>query len=295
MSNNLLEDHHRRPTSIGGTDDPANISFRVSVGKHVAWHLLFKNYAPPEIAKIINTIWLDPDYIIEVVDAESADKPQQPSSYFVPFLAKTRERKRRRQESRHHRRPKSLGGSGNSWNISVVEQEEHAAWHILFSNKTPEEIVAEINAVWLDRAFKFVLRAKIAYRAKSLGEESFKGGAFIYPCPICGEHYQSQRGVKRCKRRGFIAPRYGKGERVRVSIPKKAPEEGVIIGWHREDSANPHTYEFYMVKLDSGAVEGVFAYNMQVFARGKWVKRSQVTKKSRQKRDRCVKKRGFKY
>lgn len=294
MGSELLKDHHRRPTSIGGTDDPVNIS-RVSIGKHVAWHLLFKNNVPLEIAKIINTIWLDPDYTIVVANTESVEKPRQENSYSIYFLEKTREHRRLKQESRHHRRPKSLGGGGHSWNISMVEQKEHAAWHILFSNMTPEEIVAEINAVWLDRAFNFALRAKIADTAKSVGEGSFKNGAFIYPCRICGEHYQSERGAKRCKRRGFIAPRYSNGERVRVSIPKKRPEEGVIIDWHREDSANPHTYEFYMVRLDGGEVEGVFAYNMQIFARGKWVKRSQVTKKSKQRRDRALRKRGFKY
>ncbi|MEK7647195.1 MAG: hypothetical protein AAB378_02350 [Patescibacteria group bacterium] len=258
--------------------------------------MLFKNYIPSEIAKIINTIWLDPDYMIVVVNVESAEQPRQKNSYFVPFLEKARERRKRKQESRHHRRPKSLGGGGHSWNISVVEQEEHAAWHILFSNMTPEEIVAEINAVWLDRAFNFASRAKIAGAAGVVnGGAVLKGNTFIYRCFVCGEHHQSDKKAKRCKKRGFIAPRYAKGERVRVSIPKKKPEEGVIVDWHREDSANPHTYEFYMVKLDSGAVEGVFAYNMQIFTRGKWVKRSQVTKKSKQKRDRVLRKRGFKY
>ena len=53
--------HHRKPRSKGGKDCNRNISI-VPSNKHEAWHLLFSNKEPHEIAKIINEVWLDPDY-----------------------------------------------------------------------------------------------------------------------------------------------------------------------------------------------------------------------------------------
>lgn len=58
--------HHRKPTSIGGNDDPSNISF-VPDNKHKAWHTLFANYNPDKIKSLINKVWLDPDYKFFVV------------------------------------------------------------------------------------------------------------------------------------------------------------------------------------------------------------------------------------
>lgn len=59
-------------------------------------------------------------------------------------------------ESRHHRRPISLQGSNDESNISIVQQKLHDAWHILFSNHTPETIAAIINEKWLDPRYRFV-------------------------------------------------------------------------------------------------------------------------------------------
>lgn len=53
--------HHRKPRSKGGKDYDSNISI-VPSNKHEAWHLLFSNKDPIEIAQIINQVWLDKDY-----------------------------------------------------------------------------------------------------------------------------------------------------------------------------------------------------------------------------------------
>ena len=53
--------HHRKPRSIGGTSDPRNL-VRISEKKHAAWHLLFRNLEPDEIAYQINRFYLDPDF-----------------------------------------------------------------------------------------------------------------------------------------------------------------------------------------------------------------------------------------
>lgn len=57
--------------------------------------------------------------------------------------------------TRHHRKPKKLGGNSNTANISLVSEEKHRAWHILFGHKTPHEIADEINKVWLDPHYWF--------------------------------------------------------------------------------------------------------------------------------------------
>lgn len=58
--------HHRKPRSIGGTDDPENISI-VPRNKHEAWHLLFSNFEPELIVEIINKFWIDPEYALTAV------------------------------------------------------------------------------------------------------------------------------------------------------------------------------------------------------------------------------------
>ena len=63
-----LDLHHRKPRSLfarGDTrvNDPRNLSM-VPRHKHEAWHLLFANYEPDVIAKIINESWLDADFYL---------------------------------------------------------------------------------------------------------------------------------------------------------------------------------------------------------------------------------------
>lgn len=52
--------------------------------------------------------------------------------------------------TRHHRLPKSKGGTDLPANISMVTATKHQAWHTLFDNKSVEEIVELLNDVWID-------------------------------------------------------------------------------------------------------------------------------------------------
>jgi len=61
---------------------------------------------------------------------------------------------------RHHRKPRSIGGSGQSRNISMVPQYKHVAWHQLFCNYTAEQIAGIINEVWIDPDFELVVRRR---------------------------------------------------------------------------------------------------------------------------------------
>ena len=62
----------------------------------------------------------------------------------------------RKGESRHHRTPRSVGGSNHPSNISVVKQTDHNAWHTLFSNYSPETIARIINEKWIPRGYRFI-------------------------------------------------------------------------------------------------------------------------------------------
>lgn len=62
----------------------------------------------------------------------------------------------RKEYDKHHRKPRSLGGSNKARNISKVPSHLHKNWHALFKNWTPERIVQEINKYWLDPDYKII-------------------------------------------------------------------------------------------------------------------------------------------
>ena len=58
--------HHRKPRSIGGTEEERNRS-ELPISRHRAWHTLFQNWTPQRIAREITDRYLDPDYKMVVV------------------------------------------------------------------------------------------------------------------------------------------------------------------------------------------------------------------------------------
>jgi len=58
--------------------------------------------------------------------------------------------------SKHHRRPRSQGGSDAEYNLSFVPQSEHHHWHSFAGNLTPEEICEKINRKFLCTEYMFV-------------------------------------------------------------------------------------------------------------------------------------------
>jgi len=65
MSRHGTTKHHRKPKSKGGNGKPKNISY-VCAEQHKAWHRLFGNMTPHEIADVINQVWIDQDYVFLV-------------------------------------------------------------------------------------------------------------------------------------------------------------------------------------------------------------------------------------
>lgn len=59
--------------------------------------------------------------------------------------------------SKHHRKPRSIGGKNNPENISMVPVREHRLWHAQFYNMTAEETFNQINRVWFDPAYTIIL------------------------------------------------------------------------------------------------------------------------------------------
>lgn len=59
-------------------------------------------------------------------------------------------------ETKHHRRPRRLGGLTVPSNISHVSDKCHSAWHQLFNHMEAFDICDLINKIWLDPKYKFV-------------------------------------------------------------------------------------------------------------------------------------------
>jgi chloramphenicol 3-O-phosphotransferase len=67
-------------------------------------------------------------------------------------------------KDKHHRRPKWWRGSNAKWNIATVDERKHAAFHYLFQvdghPMTVEEIVDDLNNLWLDPTYKLTIERR---------------------------------------------------------------------------------------------------------------------------------------
>lgn len=62
--------------------------------------------------------------------------------------------------SKHHRRPKALGGRNDRRNISFVRENLHRAWHLLFDGCDPTGVAHIITTYWLDPEWEMIARKK---------------------------------------------------------------------------------------------------------------------------------------
>lgn len=62
--------------------------------------------------------------------------------------------------TKHHKKPKSIGGTNAVQNISHVPEAQHEAWHLLFSNMTVPTIVAILNEKWIDPDYEITARRR---------------------------------------------------------------------------------------------------------------------------------------
>ena len=61
-----------------------------------------------------------------------------------------------REMDRHHRLPRSRGGSNEARNISVVERKLHVAWHLIVGNMNAKEVAKMLSDTWIDPDYYLV-------------------------------------------------------------------------------------------------------------------------------------------
>lgn len=61
-----------------------------------------------------------------------------------------------REMDKHHRLPRTRGGSNSAENISIVERRLHVAWHALVGNMTAPEIARMLSDTWIDPEYYFI-------------------------------------------------------------------------------------------------------------------------------------------
>jgi len=74
--------------------------------------------------------------------------------------------KKPRDMERHHRLPRSRGGSDHITNVSLVEKDLHRAWHRLVGNMNAEEVAAMLTDTWIDANFYLVAIPRKKKRSK---------------------------------------------------------------------------------------------------------------------------------
>jgi len=60
--------------------------------------------------------------------------------------------------TKHHRKPKSMQGGNNRENISIVPENKHAAYHLLFNEGRVDYIVKVLNNTWIDPEYELFFR-----------------------------------------------------------------------------------------------------------------------------------------
>lgn len=78
----------------------------------------------------------------------------------------SKSKRRPKRMEKHHRLPRSRGGSNDQRNLSEVEQEKHRAYHRLFNNMNAEEVAHHLSEVWIDPDYTLVAVLRYKLRPK---------------------------------------------------------------------------------------------------------------------------------
>lgn len=114
-----IDQHHRRPESLGGDNSAWNIS-EVPHKLHMAYHHIIGNGNPLQLASKLNTLPFLQEYHFTCVPCDHN---------FAKRIA--------------------FGSNGVCKKSGVIFD----SWNILFGGMTPYEAVSVLNAVWIDRDF----------------------------------------------------------------------------------------------------------------------------------------------
>jgi hypothetical protein len=117
--NDHYSTHHRKPRNVQGDDSPRNKS-SVLRSKHDAWHILYEALPAPAI--------------ISLFEAD-----QEIYGNWIPKSDIQRK-------------------INEAWaNSSERKIKRRKAWYYLFEGKSLEEIVEEINSIWLDPDYQIMI------------------------------------------------------------------------------------------------------------------------------------------
>jgi len=120
----ITEDHHRRPRSIGGSSNPANVSY-VKEELHRAWHVLVGNMNAYQIASFFDYSQYKPENMKVVCEFINGSQ---------------------------------VKGTGE--NNSKKDSKIKKAWGTLFEGLDFKEILEYVNNVFLDPSYHLYLREK---------------------------------------------------------------------------------------------------------------------------------------
>lgn len=130
-----ISKHHRKLKSLGGGWSRRNISL-VPLDKHRAWHALYRDMEPCDMIPVFKE-----DYEVfgkDVIKTELMQKLHE--------------------------------GWANSTSAKIKRRE---AWYFLFENMTLEEVVAQINTIWLDPDYE-ILIGMVRVKTVQLSETALK-------------------------------------------------------------------------------------------------------------------------
>lgn len=113
----ITKDHHRRPRSIGGTSNPANISY-VKEKNHKDWHTIVGNTNAFQTCNILNKLSYVPENVMLVCKFINGSEVKG-------------------------------SGSHNSKNKHKID----VAWKSLFPNLDFKQAIEYMNSVWLDPSY----------------------------------------------------------------------------------------------------------------------------------------------
>lgn len=69
---------------------------------------------------------------------------------------KSKDWSKKRETNRHHLRPRSRGGNNSPSNILRFDENRHEAWHLIFGNKTLDEVIELLQRLrYLKEAKRF--------------------------------------------------------------------------------------------------------------------------------------------
>jgi hypothetical protein len=137
--------HHRKPRSYKGGSRDSNISV-VLRPKHEAWNTLFDNLPAPNVAELLERYW---DMFRD--ESKTLREMEQTGMSILALLKDLHDLKK-------VFKGRELAGIVKMLRIYKLSVKKQDAWVLLFDGMSLEEIVAEINKVWIDPDYKLITK-----------------------------------------------------------------------------------------------------------------------------------------